>query len=500
MPDAQIRSNMMNDGTTVFHCSFCEKPIRFRPDQQGQRGRCPSCKRSVVLVPNGRGDVEEFLSSTWFYQRTRILRGREEIGPIPDTEFLEMVQKEHITVGDPVKSPQMTKGQWVDFSRINLQSVSDRIEQRLAERKRREAVELRRVKVGQENRQKLKRGIRSALQGGGLSSRHRQAIEKFAIEAGIAESEIQETIAVESRGLVREVFEEALQDGILEPSEEQRLSQLAVSLGVELKFSHDDRTRIAMSQLAYALNCREFRPEEATEVPFKLKNNEQVLAECSAKWFEIADLKRPSGIPLGGDYYLKEFADGDVFLTNKQVSMVGELRSKKFPLASVSQVRRYADGIHFNRSSGKSVFLQGDMRDKEIACFALIAEHFCSGEPVLGFHPTTTFVPQDVESDTKPVANDYPRYTFRVVGDFVGNRESHARRLQEGDPVMLVRERNNVHDENAVAVYNLDRQQLGYLKREVAAWFAPIMDRGKDVRANVHCFNSHGSLIVGVFL
>ena len=175
-------------------------------------------------------------------------------------------------------------------------------------------------------------------------------------------------------------------------------------------------------------------------------------------WHEIAKLKRPSGIPLGDDHYLKEIGVGQVFLTDKQVTMIGTLGSKKFTLLSVQRVVRFADGILFNRSTGKSVFLKAAMEVVEPACFALIAEHACSGVPVLGTVPTENFVPEVltaelmIEHDTvrKTTSHDGPRYKFRVVGDFVGRRQDYIARLRVGEPIQLIREPANEYDENAV--------------------------------------------------
>ena len=58
----------------------------------------------------------------------------------------------------------------------------------------------------------------------------------------------------------------------------------------------------------------------------------------------------------------------------------------------------------------------------------------------------------------------------------------------------------NPHDSNAVAVYEHLNRQVGYLKREVAIWFSPILDRKANVQASVHTFTSAGSLIVAVFM
>ena len=51
-------------------------------------------------------------------------------------------------------------------------------------------------------------------------------------------------------------------------------------------------------------------------------------------------------------------------------------------------------------------------------------------------------------------------------------------------PVSFKREPNNIHDENAIAVSTNDRTlefqgQVGYLRRQVSADYAPLIDAGK---------------------
>lgn len=461
------------------------------------------------MVDNLNANVDHLLSTSWYYQRIRLIRGREDVGPITDVEFLAMVQKEHVAAGDEVKSPELTAGKWVDIARLNLSVVEERIRQREAEQQRRQNSLARRRKADQENRLKLKRGIRRIIDTGSISASNRDAIEKFATGAGIPPDELQQTIASESGQLIREVFEEALEDGILEPREEQELSQLAISLGVSLTFSAADEARISLCRLAYELDSGTFSPDDNVSAPFKLAAKESVLAMADVTWHEIVTLKRPAGIPLGGDNYLKKIGSGRAYLTTKQVSMIGELQSKKFTLNSVQRVTRYADGILFNRSSGKSVFLMTTMQSELSAGFGLISEHACSGEPVLGFSPSGNFRPEIVEAEVVDPAIDQshrnqqlesdPRYTFRVVGDFVGNREALIHKLRVGDTISLIREPGNEFDPHAVAVFDLSRNQLGYLKRDVASWFSPVMGRKPNLVARVHCFTSEGALIVGVY-
>jgi hypothetical protein len=68
-----------------------------------------------------------------------------------------------------------------------------------------------------------------------------------------------------------------------------------------------------------------------------------------------------------------------------------------------------------------------------------------------------------------------------------------------GEQVQLIREPSNAFDRNAVAVLDAGKHQLGYLKREVAAWFGPMIDRGYSFRSQAYRKPSSGGLIVAVF-
>ena len=92
-----------------------------------------------------------------------------------------------------------------------------------------------------------------------------------------------------------------------------------------------------------------------------------------------------------------------------------------------------------------------------------------------------------------------PKFTFRVVGDHVGDRSYWINKLRNAENLQFAREPSNPHDQNAVAVCNKSGKQLGYLKREVAAWFARLLDDGKQYSVSVLRVRSDGSLIVAVF-
>jgi DNA-directed RNA polymerase subunit RPC12/RpoP/tellurite resistance protein len=493
----------------VFVCSFCAKPISFQPHQLGKRVACPACRRRVTVLPNQTEVIDAQLTTQWYYRKPRLLLGDQELGPIFDSVLLGMLRRGEINGATEVRSPQLMRNQWVHLGQVNVALIQEQVDQRIAEQHRRTKLIERQQQADRENRDKLHRAICSIVADGAVSLGERNSVFQFAERAGIPTAEVQQLLAEESTKIVRAVLDEAVADGILDPHEEQRIGQLATSLGVPLQFDEEMARRIDLCQLAYELDSGTYSPAELSSVPFKPGAKEQVLATCEAIWYEVVSAKRPAGISLGDDRYLKSICAGTAFVTNKQLLVVSNLDSKKVTLSSVQRVTRYSDGVLFNRSSGKSVFLGLDPRSTTGGRFALIAQYAASGEPVLGFDPTDRFIP-DVLDVTEvlefpaidgypPVIASAPRYTFRVVGDHVGNRAAFISRLRPGQPLLVFREPHNPADDNAVAIYDQNQNQLGYLKREVAEWFAPMLDRGKRFTCSVHALTSSGSLIAAVF-
>lgn len=59
----------------------------------------------------------------------------------------------------------------------------------------------------------------------------------------------------------------------------------------------------------------------------------------------------------------------------------------------------------------------------------------------------------------------------------VGAREA-IKELRKGEELSLRREPDNPHDRNAVAVYDVCGQHLGYVPRQDAGAIAKVLDRG----------------------
>lgn len=490
-----------------FDCSFCEQTFTIRPEHVGKRIRCPKCQAPVWVFPNRTESIDGLLATTWHYRKPKIIFGHTEIGPLSSEAFVDLVRREILNSSCDVMSPDFTASEWVELAQVNLAVVQARIAQRAAEAQRQQKITDRRAAAQSANWQTLMRAIKAAISDGQVTFNERNQLLDFAAKANIPDHEVTTLLNTESRKLVEAIVEESIEDGILEPNERIRIGELANGLGVELRFTEGQSRRLALCDLAYQLANGTYVPNGENIVGLALLAREQVIASCHVEWLEVVQLKRPAGIPLGDGTYLKSVGSGMGVLTNKRVLLVGENSAAKFALSSVARVAWYADGVFFNRTSGKSVFLRPRRADLDWDRWGMLAVYTATNEPVLGIPPSSLFVPKQVaEGWVEPevrltVSTDLiePRYTFRVVGDHIGDRSHWISQLATGDPINLVREPSNPFDNNAVMVVDRSRRHLGYLKRDVATWFAPILDRGQRYVSKVHRKPPSGGLVVGVF-
>lgn len=489
-----------------FICSFCEHSFAIHDTHIGRCVRCTKCQNTVWIYPNRTQSIDAKLTSSWRYKKLKFLVTYETIGPIDGEEFVALSDAGKLPEDMEVCSAEFTGGEWIEFAQLNLELVRAMTVQRRAESQRLARAMTRRVEARAKNRAALQRAIVAAVADGRVALKERQQLLDFAGRANIPASEVESLLANESESLVNSVIEEAIEDGVLEPHERQRIGDLAHGLGVTLKLSAEQENQLFLCDLAYKLAVGQFTPDCKVDSSIGLGAKEYPLCVAPFEWYDVTPARRPIGISLGDGNYLKSIAVGECVLTNKRVMLVAAHSAKKFTLSSAAKVTRYSDGVFFNRSSGKSVFLKYGNQDADVDEWAMLAVHAVSGEPVLGIRPREKFVPDlpdqadDVELyETHLLVAITPRFTFRVVGDHVGNRSDWIDDLGFGDPLSFVREPSNRYDHNAVAVLDRHRRQLGYLKREVAEWFAPMLDSGRQYRVEAYRKPHSGGLITGVY-
>ena len=447
---------------------------------------------------------ESKLTCTWFYKKLKLVLGHQIVGPISGEEFLALHEADKFYDDTSVQSPEFTNGQWVDFQRVNLPVVRNRVDQRSAEIKRKQAAQDRIEQISIENRRRLQRAVSEAISDGKITGSELSQLTQFAAKTGIPIAEVEELLQKHGQQLISAAIEDAIEDGILDPQERQRIGELATGLGLQVEPSEDQNRRLHLCELAYQLASAAFVPNCKTVRGLQLNANETCLEIAPFDWYEIVQSRKATGIALGGDHYLKTVAAGRCLLTNKRVLLIGDLAAKKFTLSSVAKATRYSDGVLFTRSTGKSVFLRADEITADCERWGMLAIYTVTGEPTLGSRPSQSFVPKNAtplfETPEFQGSNqNEPKYTFRVVGDHIDDRSYWIGVLQPGGPLNIEREPQNKFDANAVAVFNSNGKQLGYLKREVAQWFAPILDRGRRFRYTTFRKPSQGGLIVGVY-
>jgi DNA-directed RNA polymerase subunit RPC12/RpoP len=490
----------------IFICSFCEQQLRLKPEQITKSVRCPKCSNLVWLLPNATNAISSQLVSEWFYMKDRLLRKPEETGPVMDEEFLQLLTTGSIAPETQVKSPSMTNGQWVTASRINTSMIKAQVSQRAAEVARLHRVAQRQAQADSSNREKLFRAIQQAVSDGRISVNEREQIYGFAKAIGVTEDEVANVLKSESERLFQRVLEESLADGWLDPSERERLSALSSSLGLRINLNASQSEQLQLAEQAWLISNGRFSIQDCS-TKAQLNKGEELLASTTAEWLEVSTAKTFVGIPLGNGRHLKSVVEGECILTNKRIAIMGSLDSKKMTFASVAYFEWFSDGLFCNRSTGASVFLRPLKGAKNWSQFVLLAQHVRSGDPVVGLIPKNSFVPKTLDEDvlTTSGIDSFDRssrgakYTFRVVGDFVSDRQARGSQMQIGDTILLRREPDNPYDPNAVSVRDSLGGDLGYLKREVAEWFAGILDSKKPMRFSVAGWTTGGSLLVDVF-
>lgn len=91
---------------------------------------------------------------------------------------------------------------------------------------------------------------------------------------------------------------------------------------------------------------------------------------------------------------------------------------------------------------------------------------------------------------TSNIVNADSFYT-KVVGVSFEGRQEMVRKLETGQSVTLVRQPENMHDKNAIAVISSNGEQIGFLKAKLSKDLAPLMDNGIQYIAEITSINGN---------
>ncbi|BCC16558.1 MULTISPECIES: HIRAN domain-containing protein [Bacillus cereus group] len=88
----------------------------------------------------------------------------------------------------------------------------------------------------------------------------------------------------------------------------------------------------------------------------------------------------------------------------------------------------------------------------------------------------------------------------KVKGVSFGKRQETIARIDVMDRIVLRRERSNEYDRNAIAVYTIRNEQIGYIDKEASMELASVMDEGRKVAASISKIIGGSGYLYGLVL
>src|SRR3990167_5914135 len=90
----------------------------------------------------------------------------------------------------------------------------------------------------------------------------------------------------------------------------------------------------------------------------------------------------------------------------------------------------------------------------------------------------------------------------KIAGVSFEGRQDLVRNIKISDVLILSKQPDNKYDKNAIAILDLEGNQLGFIKRELASELAPAMDRGTKYKAKVSAITGkeHNNIEVNIII
>ncbi len=235
----------------IIVCPKCKSRLRAKKEALGRILCCPKCSQRIdttKLGPKSKPPVATV--SMWYYKKEGWFKD-EEIGPVSEDTFLNLVRRRQIKNMTLVRSPEFTSNQWQNFRNISILKLEAAQRIRREVEKQAEIDRLNRENIKQENLQRLRVIIQDAIADGQITQSEKKLIDQFTKTAGLSRNDVQHILAIEGKRLIDEIVAEALSDGVLTPDEEARIQAFSTGLGIPLK--HDALTLdlIELSRLCW---------------------------------------------------------------------------------------------------------------------------------------------------------------------------------------------------------------------------------------------------------
>ena len=108
-----------------------------------------------------------------------------------------------------------------------------------------------------------------------------------------------------------------------------------------------------------------------------------------------------------------------------------------------------------------------------------------------------------IEDLIKPLNHEILLFDSYVAGTTHIEDESIIDDIKEGDELILLREPENVIDENAILVLDVKQRKIGYIPEKDNVVFARLMDAGKYLKAKVdyqNVFRARKKIHISIYL
>ena len=219
--------------------------------------------------------------------------------------------------------------------------------------------------------------IKDVLKDKKLDESEKRKIERLKKDLLISESLSNKIYKKSTETIMANFIEDLISNERLSPTEEQELDEISKNLGVKLNIGYQTKRVLDRYKLYWQIENGELI-EISSDI--KIQKSEKLYFKANLNWLEqrritkrvdyhgiTGRIKIARGIyyragsmqaqPVSEDI-LKQIDSGTIYLTNKRLIFRGSKGNKTIRLDKILDAEPYSNGIHIQKDSGKSPFLE----------------------------------------------------------------------------------------------------------------------------------------------
>lgn len=202
-----------------------------------------------------------------------------------------------------------------------------------------------------------RRLVAEALADGQISLEERRRLDDMARNLRIGRALATRMERSAGKDAFEGLLHSVMADRVLTPEERERITTMAEQFGVKV----NESTQVSLNRafLRWYITSQPDLP--ALEVPISLDSGEQCHLFCSVAWQEMRK-ERQGGFSTD---VLKTIDVGTIYVTNRRLLFDGSAKNTSIKYSSLVSVALHKDCVAFDRSSGRTVYL--NPMDDELA-------------------------------------------------------------------------------------------------------------------------------------